>query len=51
MAGTKGQEFDQAGKHADQVFGFVLCNKFNLKAETLLQKSSRCALAQACLRR
>ncbi|SBS71859.1 hypothetical protein [uncultured Microbacterium sp.] len=41
MAGTKEQEFDQIRKHTDQVFGFILCNKFSLTTETMLERAER----------
>lgn len=39
MAGTKEQEFDQIRKYTDQVFGFILCNKFSLTTETTLKRA------------
>lgn len=39
LAGTKEQEFDQIRKHTDQVFGFILCNKFSLTTETMLERA------------
>jgi hypothetical protein len=39
MACVKSEEFDQASKATDQIYGFILCGQFSLKVETLFEKA------------
>ena len=41
VSGTKSEEFDQNKKELDQIFGFILCNGFSLKSETMLDKAAK----------
>ncbi|MCF6236327.1 MAG: hypothetical protein L3J70_08175 [Gammaproteobacteria bacterium] len=34
--GTQSERFDQKTNHKDQIYGFILCQKFGLKIDTLL---------------
>lgn len=38
--GVKSEEFDQLRKTSDQIYGFILCGEFRLKAETIFEKAT-----------
>lgn len=40
MTGTESEEYSQETKSLDQVFGFVLCGKFSLKPQSILERFS-----------
>jgi hypothetical protein len=39
FAAVAGDQYDQTNKELDQVFGFVLCKRFDLKPETVLERA------------
>ena len=38
LEGAQSEIFDQINNSKDQIYGFILCQKFGLKIETLLEK-------------
>ncbi|GAB3536145.1 DUF6602 domain-containing protein [Photobacterium alginatilyticum] len=42
---TKEEEFNQDGNSKDQIFGFILCNDFSVKENTLIEHVNNCSKA------
>jgi hypothetical protein len=40
MAVSKSGEFDQFNKSTDQIFGFILCGRIDLRPETILDRAT-----------